>query len=1013
MGGKKKQKVKWCAVDGLKWSTNEDESSPEGSVTGKENAGYTHQQNQYSGGHGNYNGGQGHYNGGHHGQGHYGGGQGNYGGQGRRQSQPWLHNGVAPRFDRRSQGGQRQVYYDGEYCDAEEMPNGFTKIRSKNLDILFKRNYYEHRPAKAKEEGVEETPADPTAPQPTKEPVQETTESQPTAQESKPFRSCKSFDQIDPSEIPEFRPMNSMTTSVASDPETELNSGEVSPPYYPPYYTDQGGYNYSTAPPRPNLYLYSPTNNTLIPCEEIIIPAEGGGPAGTPYPGPANIYLAYPVQGPDGRGYITQQFSPPIPGEPYLSYPCYSPSMSLDGSQYQSSTPQTPNSGQESGSSTQPTSPPPLLNYHPANWFHEQHTPANTQEVLPNRTAEPVTQGVARVATSVRSDPAKPAVVETPTLQYIPGLPPVDTNTKKKSQKKKKTKKPAAVTAAAAGHRGSVSSDCSGERVSSAADMSSSPYGNSPVVEVNLTDDLADYLVNPPTDPEVSDEETTLTLVSGAAENIPCLPRDDTICNLEESLFLEDLPMEENLGEVAENLVDDSVIEKDLEVQQTQIKSSTDASIEASLPPAEQDCATQEELCNIQVETCSFIQESVLEPVQTVQDPAPVPHVQASFPTVHESAPLQIVVEPSPVQTAQDSPAVETAQVSLPAVIQDIPSEIPVVEAVLESLGEKETVKVVEPVSEVAKTVAPQATVEEPIYVPGKAKKKKTKRKNTEMKPANPTVLEPLAPLESQDIPTDKSSKMSYSAVCRTSDPRPSRPTQPLPQSVPTQPKGQNPQVEAAEESTKVEPPKEEEWETLPPALVSNPGQWEKKDRKRKKKGGTVVAFDDVPQVFEEKVEVEEATIMPELETVKAPAEKVEDVKESALVEEDAEEKKRVRKKKKKHAGSQEPEDAGHRVIIHDNQVEIRVTRVVRRASDVLGSSQMEEVRRSGYLDFLVVDQLGSGISRGCIHNGRLYQGKYVPPARVDGLLPPKDEEVEMEEGEEPLVKDAEEIDLD
>ena len=33
-------------------------------------------------------------------------------------------------------------------------------------------------------------------------------------------------------------------------------------------------------------------------------------------------------------------------------------------------------------------------------------------------------------------------------------------------------------------------------------------YGNSPVVEVNLTDDLADYMVNPPTDPEYSDEET-------------------------------------------------------------------------------------------------------------------------------------------------------------------------------------------------------------------------------------------------------------------------------------------------------------------------------------------------------------------------------------------------------------------------------------------------------------------------------------------------------------------------
>ena len=47
-------------------------------------------------------------------------------------------------------------------------------------------------------------------------------------------------------------------------------------------------------------------------------------------------------------------------------------SISVDGSAYQSSTPQTPNSGQESGSSTQPASPPPLADYHPANWFRKE-----------------------------------------------------------------------------------------------------------------------------------------------------------------------------------------------------------------------------------------------------------------------------------------------------------------------------------------------------------------------------------------------------------------------------------------------------------------------------------------------------------------------------------------------------------------------------------------------------------------------------------------------------------------
>ena len=50
------------------------------------------------------------------------------------------------------------------------------------------------------------------------------------------------------------------------------------------------------APPRPNLYLYSPSNNTLIPCEEIIIPNPVMSPEGPVYSGPTNIYLAYPVQ---------------------------------------------------------------------------------------------------------------------------------------------------------------------------------------------------------------------------------------------------------------------------------------------------------------------------------------------------------------------------------------------------------------------------------------------------------------------------------------------------------------------------------------------------------------------------------------------------------------------------------------------------------------------------------------------------------------------------------------------
>ena len=56
------------------------------------------------------------------------------------------------------------------------------------------------------------------------------------------------------------------------------------------------------------------------------------------------------------------------------------------------------------------------------------------------------------------------------------------------------------------------------------------------------------------------------------------------------------------------------------------------------------------------------------------------------------------------------------------------------------------------------------------------------------------------------------------------------------------------------------------------------------------------------------------------------------------------------------------------------------------------------------------------------MHCGRLYQGKYTPPERSDGLLPPAPEEEEEEGGaaapeevtEEPrIVEEVNEIDLD
>ena len=67
---------------------------------------------------------------------------------------------------------------------------------------------------------------------------------------------------------------------------------------------------------RPNLFLYSPTSNTMIPCEEIVIPNPVVGPEGsTLYQGPSNIYLAFPCD----NGGMT---SPGAMG-PHHGYPPY------------------------------------------------------------------------------------------------------------------------------------------------------------------------------------------------------------------------------------------------------------------------------------------------------------------------------------------------------------------------------------------------------------------------------------------------------------------------------------------------------------------------------------------------------------------------------------------------------------------------------------------------------------------------------------------------------------------
>ena len=177
-------------------------------------------------------------------------------------------------------------------------------------------------------------------------------------------------------------PMSTCASYLPPSPGTAVQTSYLPPSSAPAACADSSV--------RPNLYLYSPADNTLIPCKGVILTDQGqyyylANPGASPMSagGSSNASdgtcTPMPVGPPPQISYITapsaaypQMMTVPPEGSgcegypecgsggsvPYYSSPCLS--------QCQSSTPQTPNS---SGTSTQPASPPLLQSYHPTNWF--------------------------------------------------------------------------------------------------------------------------------------------------------------------------------------------------------------------------------------------------------------------------------------------------------------------------------------------------------------------------------------------------------------------------------------------------------------------------------------------------------------------------------------------------------------------------------------------------------------------------------------------------------------------
>ena len=209
------------------------------------------------------------------------------------------------------------------------------QIRSKNLDVLFRKDYYAQRTLSAattsssavsSEQG--EPPEDPDSipvsgsnPEQPVVPEEEEEEEDGDEEEEDDTYEVKgeetnikessttankvkeAYPEKNPEKNPESKnpDNNKKSTSVINTNATPFYPASyvpVPPPMPPSTYmppVSSGGVS------RPNLFLYSPSSNTMIPCEEIIIP-NAVVPGQEVYQGPSNIYLAFPMEQNGGGG---------------------------------------------------------------------------------------------------------------------------------------------------------------------------------------------------------------------------------------------------------------------------------------------------------------------------------------------------------------------------------------------------------------------------------------------------------------------------------------------------------------------------------------------------------------------------------------------------------------------------------------------------------------------------------------------------------------------------------------
>ena len=359
----------------------------------------------------------------------------------------WVSAPLAPRFERNkalvaaaaAANGSHNGYYrqnsvdcsvngDVEIIEGEDLPNGFTKIRSKNLDVLFKKDYYATTPAQKLHTNSQSSNG--------------SSENGEDSNDASDSAGNQSFSE-EPND--DVKVENEENKSEDKDKTKKLTINTDASPFYPRAYQQQYDVTApsflpelspsSQAPPsgvspggtvtKPNLFLYSPASNTIIPCDEIMIPnhntAAGNEDVST-YPS-SNLFLTYPTADPAPATPSTAGTgSPPAAsfvnppqfihnplvhydqfGVPYTSYlPPFQPPIQPQGMAVPATQPpgqqqpvlnnepyqqQTPESTSPLTSSSSPAavdesaqSPPDLSMYSPANWVVDSHQQQMVQQ---------------------------------------------------------------------------------------------------------------------------------------------------------------------------------------------------------------------------------------------------------------------------------------------------------------------------------------------------------------------------------------------------------------------------------------------------------------------------------------------------------------------------------------------------------------------------------------------------------------------------------------------------------